>query len=76
MEGLVRTWQYLVSIWAHLCIPIIMKKDILILDKGTMKELNNTKLTAEAEFSINFNKQEKKFLLKSTLKWKKQLFIC
>ena len=53
-----------------------MKKDILILDKGTMKELNNTKLTAEAEFSINFNKQEKKFLLKSTLKWKKQLFIC
>ena len=50
-----------------------MKKDILILDKGTMKGLNDTKLTAEAEFSINFNKKGKKLLL---IKWKKQLFIC
>ena len=53
-----------------------MTKDILILDKGTMKGLNDTKLTAEAEFSINFNKKGKKLLLKSTIKWKKQLFIC
>ena len=76
MEVLIRMWQYLMSIWAHLCIPVIMKKDILILDKGTMKGLNDTKLTAEAEFSINFNKKGKKFLLKSTIKWKNQLFIC
>ena len=33
------------------------KKDILILGKGPKKGLENTALTAEAEYSINFTGQ-------------------
>ena len=36
-------------------------KDILILGKGTTWGLDNTTLTAEAEYSINFSKSERKF---------------
>ena len=32
--------------------PTIEKKDILILIKGLTNELNNTTITAEAEYSI------------------------
>ena len=36
-------------------------KNILFLDKGQIRELDNTLLTAEAEYSINFSRSEEKF---------------
>ena len=38
-------------------------KDILILGKGPIKRLENTTLTEEAEFSINFSRSQRKFCL-------------
>ena len=38
-------------------------KDILILSKGRTKELGNTSLTAEAEYSVTFSRSERKFWL-------------
>ena len=35
---------------------LIIKKDILLFGKGPMQRLDDTILTAEAEYSINFNK--------------------
>lgn len=46
-------------IWARLCILIIEKKDILILAKFLMLGLDDTTLTAKAEYSINFSQQQK-----------------
>ena len=40
------------------------KKDILILGKGQTDGLNDTTLTAENEYSINFTDQRNKFLFK------------
>ena len=37
--------------------------DILILGNGETKRLDNTSLTAEAEYSINFSRSERKFCL-------------
>ena len=42
---------------------LIIKKDILILGKGPTQGLDDTKLTAKAEYSINFTEQGKKFCL-------------
>ena len=42
---------------------IIKGKDILILGKGPKQGLNDSTLTAEAEYSINFTKQKYKFSL-------------
>ena len=39
------------------------EKDILILGKGSTQGLNNTKLTAETLFSINFTRPGIKFCL-------------
>ena len=38
-------------------------KDILILDKGETKGLDNTTLTAETEYSINFSSSQRRFCL-------------
>ena len=38
------------------------KKDILILDKGPTHRLDDTTLIAEAEYSINFLRSQKKLL--------------
>ena len=38
-------------------------KDILILGRGPTKGLDNTTLTAEAEYSINFSRQQRKCCL-------------
>ena len=38
-------------------------KDILILGKGQTKRLDNTILTAEAEYSIKFSRSQMKFSL-------------
>ena len=42
---------------------LITKKDILILNKGPMQGLDDTTLTADAWYSIIFNKQVKLFCL-------------
>ena len=39
------------------------KKDTLILGTGPIDGLDDTKLTVEAEYSINFREQQKKFRL-------------
>ena len=39
------------------------QKDILILGKNPTYGLNDTELTAEKEYSINFTEQHKKFCL-------------
>ena len=39
------------------------KKDILILVIGPTQGLDNTKLTAEAKYSITFSRSNKKFCL-------------
>ena len=38
-------------------------KDILILGKGPTRGLDNTTLTAEAKYSINFSRSQRKFCL-------------
>ena len=40
------------------------KKDILTLGKGPTQGLDNTTLTAEAEYSINITEQRNKFCLR------------
>ena len=49
-------------IWTHLC-TLIIKKDILILGKGTMQGLDNTALTVEAEYSATLIETGKMFCL-------------
>ena len=39
------------------------RRDVLILGKGPTQRLDNTALTAEPQYSINFTKQGKKFCL-------------
>ena len=43
------------------------KKVILIIDKGPKQGLDHIALTAEKEYSINFNEQQKKFCFKFVL---------
>ena len=38
------------------------EKDVLILGKGPTQGLDNTTLTAEAQYLINFSKSNRKFL--------------
>ena len=38
------------------------KKDILVLGKGPTQVLNETTITAEAEYSINFSKSQRKLI--------------
>ena len=40
-----------------------INRDILILGEGTTQELDDTKLTAEAKYPINFTQLERKFIL-------------
>ena len=51
-------------------------KDILIFGKGLTQGLGNTTLTAEAEYSINFSRPQRK--RENNLHYKKEnnLFIC
>ena len=39
-------------------------KDTLILGKGETQRLDNTALAAEAEYSINFSRSQRKFCLR------------
>ena len=54
---------FLKLLWAHLCMLIIKKKDILILSLGLTQRLDDTKLTVEAQYSINFSRSNVKFCL-------------
>ena len=51
----------------HHCLLIIGKKDILVLGEVLTQRLDDTIITAEAEFSINFTKSKRKRCLKSAL---------
>ena len=51
------------------------KKDILVLGKEPAQGLEHT-LTAEKMYFINFFVTKKEILLKLTLQWSKQLFVC
>ena len=45
-------------------VPIGNKKnDILVLGRSSTQGLDNTKLTAEAQYSINFSRSNRKFCL-------------
>ena len=50
------------------------KNVILILGKGPTGGLDDTSLTAEKEYAINFTEQKKKILLKFALQWSH--YIC
>ena len=52
---------FLEMIRAYQCILITKKKDILSLGKGATQGFDNTKLTAEAEYSVNFSRSNKLF---------------
>lgn len=51
------------------------KKDILIFGKDPVDGLDDTAITREGGYSLNFSEKQKN-LRKSTWKWKQQLFIC
>ena len=52
------------------------KKDILILGEGPTQGLDDTALTAERKYSINFAVTRKKFCLSLHYNGAKQLSIC
>ena len=59
-------WQQRNNIccWYELiCAHLSQKKDILIIAKGPINGLDDSKLTAEPQYWINFTKQEKNFCL-------------
>ena len=52
------------------------KKDILILDERPTQGLNDTTLKAEAKFSINFSRSNRKFCLSLHYNRSDSFFIC
>ena len=42
---------------------LVAKKDILIIDKSPTQGLDDTMLTAEAQYSINFSRSNREFCL-------------
>ena len=48
---------------------LVAKKDILILDKSPTQGLNDTMLTAEAQYSINFSRSNREFCLSVQYKY-------
>ena len=53
---------FLELMWAHLYILIIREKYILILSEGPTQGLDDTTLTAEAIYPINFTQPNKRFV--------------
>ena len=53
---------FLELIWVHLYI-VIIKKDILIVGEGPKQKLDDTTLTAEAKYPMNFTQLRKRFVL-------------
>ena len=56
-------------IWAHQFI-LITKKDILIIDQSPTEGLDDTTLTGEAQYSINFSRSNREFCLSVHYKYK------
>ena len=54
---------FLELIWNYQCILIIRKKFFLIFGKGPTQVLDDTTLTAEAQYSINFSRSNERFCL-------------
>ena len=52
------------------------RKDILILGKGPTQGLNDTTLTAEIQYSINFTRPNIKFCLSQHYNGSNSFFIC
>ena len=50
-------------------------KDILILGKGRTQGLDNTTLTAEAKYSINFSRSQRKFWISLHYNWSNSLLF-
>ena len=54
---------FLELIWNYQCILIIRKKFFLIFGKGPTQVLDDTTLTAKAQYSINFSRSNERFCL-------------
>ena len=52
------------------------KKDILVLGERPTQGLNDTTLKAEAKFSINFSRSNRKFCLSLHYNRSDSFFIC
>ena len=52
------------------------KKDILVLGFGPTQGLDDTSLTEEAQYSINFSGPNRKCCLSLHYNWEQQFFIC
>ena len=52
------------------------KKDTFVLGEDTTQELDDTTMTAEAKFSLNFKESGKRFVLSLHYNKKQQFFIC
>ena len=63
MEAMEKMLVILELIWAHLYMFIIKVKDILIHDEEPTEGLDDTTLTAEAKYPINFKQSGKRFVL-------------
>ena len=63
MEAMEKMLVILELIWAHLYMFIIKVKDILIHGEGPTEGLDDTTLTAEAKYPINFKQSGKRFVL-------------
>ena len=53
---------FLELIWAHLCL-LIIGENILITGEGLTQWLDDTTLTTEAKYPINFTQSRKRFVL-------------
>ena len=51
------------------------KNDILVPGKGLTQELDDTKLTAKAQYSINFSRSNRKFCLSLHYNGKNRFYI-
>ena len=63
MEAMEKMLVILELIWAHLYMFIIKVKDILIHGEEPTEGLDDTTLTAEAKYPINFKQSGKRFVL-------------
>ena len=52
------------------------EKNILILGEGSTQGLDDTTLTAEALYPINFAQPNRNICVKYTHYWKQQFLIC
>ena len=64
--GLDSCWKNVILLGADMCSSVHIDnkdKDILIFSEGPTQELDDTTLTAEAKYPINFTQSNRKFCL-------------